>query len=72
MGVGQASWGWRKSLPIVGKSSLVFRSDTVGGGDKGLSRLLTGKIGESGEEANREWFQSLKVPLRRKVLGIRP
>lgn len=49
--MGQASWGWRKSLPVAVKSSLAFRSDSVGGGDKGLSRLLKGKIGESGEEA---------------------
>lgn len=50
MGGGQASWGWRKSLPIAVKSSLVFRSDSVGGGDKDLSRLTKGKIGEFGEE----------------------
>lgn len=45
MGVRQASWGWRKSLPIAGKSSLAFRSDSVRGGDNSLSRLLKGKIG---------------------------
>lgn len=43
--MGRAFWGWRESLPIIVKSSLIFRADSLGGGEGGLSRLLRARSG---------------------------